>query len=140
MEYVNRFTGEVKKMAFGSPLWKPAEPDYEHYEEGTSMTAPDQVEPLQQIVARCMRGELLRGSEVKQAVYDDGLSDSEVALMDGTADLADIPSLVSAATAADGAKGGVEAQSAVDGSRVASSEQATAESKTQSNDSSESKG
>lgn len=138
VDFVNKFTGEVKKRDFGSPIWSPVV-DFEEYEPGTSMTAPDQVEPLQTIIARCMRGELLNISK-KESIEDD-ISDAELSILDGTADLADIPSLVSAAVAADGANSGVEPQSGVDSESAASaSDSATSGPKTESAGPSESKG
>lgn len=131
-EYVNKFTGEIKKRDFGTPIWCP-QADFEHYEPGTSMTAPDQVESLKQIVARCMRGEALISSS-KPSYYDESVSDDELGLLDGTADLADIPSLLNRPTGPDGANSDV-AQS---GSASAEGT-TTSESKTQSQDSSESK-
>lgn len=138
-EFINKFTGEVKRRDFGSPIWSPVQ-DFEHYEPGTSMTAPDQVEPLSSIIKRCMRGEILNLPRSKVAIEDD-LSDAELAMVDGTADLADADSLLSAAGAADVAVGEVEARSAVvPESAAQASDSTTPDSKTQSSESSESKG
>lgn len=104
-EYVNKITGEVVKRDFGTPLYVKV-PDFE-FNSGVSETAPDQVEPLQTIVARCMRGELLT-TKGQSAFYDEDMSDAECALHDGYADLADLPSLVENVGAA---AAGADAQS-----------------------------
>lgn len=73
--------------------------DCEHYEEGTSLTVPDQVEPVQVTVRRCMRGELIQ--DVKDVYYEnDNVKDIDEALnnVDETLspgfDLADVPDLM----------------------------------------------
>lgn len=136
-DYINKFTGELQKRDFGSFVWCPVS-DFECHPLEKSLTAPDQVESLKSIIDRCMRGDVL-GLPAQKVSIEEDLSDAELSMVDGTADLADIPSLVSAAQAADGANSEVEPRSGVV-PQVSSSKQETAESETKSNDSSESKG
>lgn len=104
----------------------------EHYEEGTSMTIPDQVESVAQTVARCLRGEVL-SSYTKPTYYEnEGCLDEDEAFsrFDETSsagfDLADVPSLLSGASAPVVA-GGNDAET--------KKEQKSTESETKSNDS-----
>lgn len=134
-EFVNKFTGEVKKRDFGTSIWRP-NPDFEVHPLEESLTAPDQVEDLKTIISRCMRGEFLNIPAQKVAIEDD-LSDAELAMVDGTADLADSVALVDAAIAADVANSEVAKPQE---SAASASDSTTTESKTESADSSESKG
>lgn len=128
-EFTNIFTGEVQKREFATPIWKPKS-DLEEFEPGTSLTAPDQVETVQKIVKRCMRGEMLPGGVTKPAVYDGDSDFSPMdALNDPSTDLADIPALQASA------------QADMTASQEAVAEQnkpTTTDSETQSNESSES--
>lgn len=77
--------------------------DCEHYEEGTSLTVPDQVEPVSVTVARCLRGEVLSQMNEKPYYYEnDGKTSIDDCLdnLDPTTspgfDLADVPDLLNA--------------------------------------------
>lgn len=105
--------------------------DCEYYEPGTSLTAPDQVEPIQVTVQRCLRGELLQSYKDVYYENDGKTEDEALANLDETTspgfDLADVSSLLSATQVADVAEGNV--------AEPKETEQKT-ESETQSNDSS----
>lgn len=110
--------------------------DCESYEPGTSLTVPDQVEPVSVTVRRCLRGEILQN--VKDVYYEnDGNTSIDEAFdrLDPTTspgfDLADVPSLVESAQQAD-MTASQEAVAEPKGNEV---NQAT-ESKTESSDSS----
>lgn len=94
-DYMNIYTGEIKKMPYGSRLWIPVRSG-EIYEEGSSLTVPDQAEPLSSIVARCRRDGLPPVMVSKPTYYDgdhDFGPEDEVDSPDF--DLADVSSLVS---------------------------------------------
>ena len=57
IECVDKFTGEIVKVEYASNRYIPV-PDYSVNNE-PSMTVPDQVEPIEITVSRCLRGELL---------------------------------------------------------------------------------
>lgn len=104
----------------------------EHYEEGTSLTIPDQVESVAQTVARCLRGEVL-SSYTKPTYYEnEGCADEDEAFsrFDPTSsagfDLADVPFVVSSASAPVVAEGN---------DAEPKKEEKTTESETKSNDS-----
>lgn len=127
----------MDKVKFYTHYDRP-ECDCEYYEEGTSLTVPDQVEPIAVTVARCMRGEVLAMSEAKPTYYQyDGNVDVDQAFaeFDETTspgfDLADVPSLVESAQQAD-MTASQEAVAEPKGTEV----NETTESKTQSQDSS----
>lgn len=122
----------MDKVKFYTHYDRPA-CDCESYKPGTSLTVPDQVEPVAVTVRRCLRGEILQN--VKDVYYenDDKTSiDEALEKADPTAspgfDLADVPSLVASAQADMTAS-----QEAV--AEPKETEQAT-ESKTESSDSS----
>lgn len=80
--------------------------DCESYKPGTSLTVPDQVEPVSVTVGRCLRGEVLTGVNDKPTYYEfDGNVDVDKVTFDETLspgfDLADVPSLVESAQQAD---------------------------------------
>lgn len=64
-ELLDKYTGEIVKRQFATNRYIPFT-DYSKNDK-PSLTAPDQVEPLQVIVARCMRGEMI---EQKQVYYE----------------------------------------------------------------------
>lgn len=80
--------------------------DCESYKPGTSLTVPDQVEPVSVTVSRCLRGEVLTGVNDKPTYYEfDGNVNVDKVTFDETLspgfDLADVPSLVESAQQAD---------------------------------------
>lgn len=122
----------MDKVKFYTHYDRP-ECDCEYYEPGTSLTAPDQVEPIEVTVRRCMRGEMLN---LKETYYENEGAETEdeaFSRMDNTDspgfDLADVPSLLSGASAPDVAEGNVAEPK---------KEEKTTESETQSKDSSSS--
>lgn len=93
----------MDKVKFYTRYDRPA-CDCESYEPGTSLTVPDQVEPVAVTVRRCLRGEILQN--VKDVYYEndgDTSVDDAFDRFDPTTspgfDLADIPSLVESAQA-----------------------------------------
>ncbi len=72
-ELLDKYTGEIVKRQFASNRYIPL-PDYSKNDK-PSMTAPDQVEPLQVVVARCMRGEMI---EQRQVYYESDYAKGEL--------------------------------------------------------------
>lgn len=135
MEFLDKITGEIVKADYATNRLIPL-PDYS-VNNDPSETVPDQVEPIEVTVRRCMRGELLSmGNKTPQYEFSEkttidqafGVEDTEVPGFD----LADIPSLVERATpvATDGAKGEV-AENKIAKSEVVKEDEAKVETKSE---------
>lgn len=107
------------------------------------MTVPDQVEPVEVTVRRCMRGELLNlGNKQPQYEFDDTVSFDDVSFDDMEspgADLADIPALVSSVAGKAGEGTSARADVGASKDAVASDKDVKPASETESKDASESK-
>ena len=95
----------MDKVKFYTHYDRPA-CDCESYKPGTSITVPDQVEPVSVTVARCLRGEVLANANEKPTYYEfEGDVNIDDVNFDQTTspgfDLADVPSLLESAVQAD---------------------------------------
>ncbi len=138
---VDIFTGEIVDVEYASRRYIPCS-DYSVNTE-PSMTVPDQVEPIEVTVRRCMRGELVNlGNKTPQYEFDDTVSFDDVSFDDlesPGADLADIPDLVSSVAGKAGEGTSAKADVGASTDAVASNKDVKPESETESKDSTESK-
>lgn len=138
IECIDKFTGEVVKQDYASNRFIPV-PDYSVNNE-PSMTVPDQVEPIEITVSRCLRGELLDIGKKPVYEFDSNVNIDDINFNDlesPGADLADIESVVSSVASKAGE--GTSAKADVGATAVAQETTDNSESTTKSADSSEPK-